>query len=120
MGLAVMRPGPCAKRRTIALVVLKDGSSYVGENSCLTAQEVCPRAPGEGYEKCRTVCHQFHHAEEAALIAARRDNPLCDFEGARMAVSHHYGCASCTALLAKHGITADFIAPVDSERTPNQ
>jgi hypothetical protein len=119
MGLAVI--GPCAKRRTIALLVLKDGVAFIGENLCNNAQRVCPRAPGEGYEKCKTVCGQEMHAEEAAILTAQiAGHSDEEIRGARMAVSHHYGCAACTALLDKHGITADFIAPADSERTPNQ
>jgi deoxycytidylate deaminase len=112
--------GPCAKRRTIALLVLPNGRSYVGENTCRNAQPVCPRAPGEGYEKCQTVCKQERHAEVDAIFQARRDSGDEALEGGRMAVSHHYGCLSCTGALDYHGITADFIAPVDSERTPTK
>lgn len=60
----------CAKTRVLAVVYARDGRSYSGTNDCRTPQVACPRLPGEGYEKCRTVCDQEGHAEVMALRAA--------------------------------------------------
>lgn len=59
----------CAKRTVLA--VIEDAEGRVlswGSNVCLSPQAKCPREPGEGYEKCQTVCRQVGHAEEVALM----------------------------------------------------
>lgn len=62
--------GPCAKKRVACTIVAADGQRYVGTNDCVTPQAACPRLPGDGYEKCVSVCHQPGHAEVMALAAA--------------------------------------------------
>jgi hypothetical protein len=62
--------GPCAKTQVKATILTDSGLRFTGENSCLTAQARCPRNPGEGYGKCKTVCNQPGHAEEIALEKA--------------------------------------------------
>lgn len=105
--------GSCAKRRTQAVITGSSGRVYVGENVCLNPQEVCPRQPGEGYDKCRTVCRQVGHGEELALLAAGEDA-----RGGHLRVAHHYLCSSCEELVARAGLASvQLLAPVDSERT---
>lgn len=91
--------GPCAKHRTQAVLVAENGQTFVGENVCLSPQAVCPRLPGEGYEKCKTVCKQLGHAEEHAIAAA---GPLAN--GATITVTHWYACDKCKALCEASGI----------------
>jgi len=62
--------GPCAKRRVVCRITAADGSIYTGENYCASPQKSCPRLPGEGYDKCKSICKQPAHAEEVALAFA--------------------------------------------------
>jgi deoxycytidylate deaminase len=113
--------GPCAKRRVVATLVTKDNEAYTAENLCANPQPVCPRLPGEGYEKCETVCGSLGHAEERAIQMAKRFKPIMStLEGSTVFVTHHYACKGCSALCESNGIAVVCTAPVDSERTPNQ
>jgi len=107
--------GPCAKRRTFATLVLSSGRQVSSENMCLNAQATCPRADGEGYDKCRSICQQIGHAEERAIKGALLRG--FDLQGAVCFVHHHYACPACEALAAEHGVRLVFTAPMDSERT---
>ena len=60
----------CAKKQVTCHIIGRDGLSFVGRNDCRNPQVVCPRLPGEGYEKCKTICDQIGHAEEVALMEA--------------------------------------------------
>jgi len=65
----------CAKKTVLA--VIEDDHGLVlswGSNDCLTPQPTCPREPGEGYEKCRDICHQIGHAEEMAIASLRPEH----------------------------------------------
>lgn len=62
--------GRCAKKHVTCILRGTDGMEYLGTNFCLNPQETCPREPGEGYEKCSTICEQVGHAEEVALSMA--------------------------------------------------
>lgn len=104
--------GPCAKRRTQGLLVGRSGAVYVAENVCLNPQPVCPRLPGEGYEKCKSVCQQVEHAEIQILRAAGDDA-----HGQELTVTHWYPCPRCEVACAAAGVTVKCIAPQDSERT---
>lgn len=76
----------CAKKRVVAVIADAEGKILgVGENTCNEPQEVCPRLPGEGYHKCKTVCLQPFHAEMDAIAKAA-------FAG------HDIRGASCTIL----------------------
>jgi hypothetical protein len=99
--------GPCAKTRVRCTVVGRDGSRFVGENICANPQAACPRAPGEDYAKCRTVCVQIGHAEVVAAIRAdyRAAGGVAYLEG------HTYACDSCKAALALVGVTDIRIEP---------
>ena len=96
--------GPCARRRVRCTIVGMDGRAVTGENWCENPQESCPRAEGEGYDKCHTVCQQAGHAEEVALDMARSiDLPL---KGALAVVAgHERVCEGCTRALKTAGVT---------------
>ena len=70
MTVTIQPRGPCAKRRVSCTIIDRGGRVFTGENDCANPQAVCPRAPGEGYEKCRSICQQAGHAEIMALEAA--------------------------------------------------
>jgi hypothetical protein len=62
--------GPCAKTQVRCTLVTPYGALFVGENACANPQPTCPRLPGEGYEKCKSICRQLGHAETVALQRA--------------------------------------------------
>jgi hypothetical protein len=107
--------GPCAKRRTQAVLHCPDGQVFAAENVCLNPQPVCPREPGEGYAKCKSVCQQVGHSEAMVVAMA---GPSA--KGARMFVSHWYACDACAAVSKAAGVAETiFTSPQDSERTHN-
>ena len=89
----------CAKAKVTALLIGRSGKWYDGENSCDAPQAVCPRLPGEGYEKCQSVCQQRSHAEVEAIAAAGSD--AC---GGIMLVNYHYCCDACTRACDAAGV----------------
>lgn len=91
--------GFCAKARVQALLTGRSGRVYAGENVCLNPQPVCPREEGEGYDKCKTVCQQLHHAEIQAVLAAGEDA-----WGGSIRVGYKYCCAECTRALDAAGV----------------
>jgi hypothetical protein len=92
----------CAKKRVLARIYAPDGRSFTGENVCHNPQTTCPRLPGEGYEKCATICDQPEHAEVAALRLAG--------DAARGATVRLWGithyCRQCQAALFAAGVVA--------------
>lgn len=95
--------GPCARRLVTCDLMTADGPTFVGSNDCENAQEVCPRAPGEGYEKCSTICQQGAHAEIKALNLAL-DNGY-DTRGAHAIIQgHYYICEPCGRALRDAGV----------------
>lgn len=60
----------CVKKHVTCVLVAENGSWIVGTNFCRNPQDVCPREPWEGYDKCSTICRQVGHAEEIALMDA--------------------------------------------------
>lgn len=92
--------GPCAKRRVICDIVTDDGETFTGENDCANPQPVCPREPGEGYEKCAAICGQAGHAEIEAIRKAG-----AKAAGAVAVLTGHYWiCEPCGAALRDAGI----------------
>lgn len=95
----------CAKRHVAAYIMQGVDIVASGSNRCRNPQPVCPRAPGEGYEKCRSICDQEGHAETMAIwSAAERGFDLnARDHGLRMVVYGHTRqcdmCASATASL---------------------
>lgn len=94
--------GPCAKQTVTCTLISLDGERFVGTNACMNPQAVCPREPGEGYEKCHSICAQLGHAEEQALHRAGSKA-----FGARAYVEGHtWCCQSCQIKLFEHGVEA--------------
>lgn len=92
--------GPCAKTTVRCTTVAPDGKQYVGENLCFSPQVRCPREPGEGYEKCTSICHQVGHAEAvAAYLAGDRATG-----GTAYVEGHTYACEPCKTALAAIGV----------------
>lgn len=94
----------CAKRRVACVII--DGVGNIlgtGTNGCANPQPVCPREPGEGYEKCESVCKQAGHAEimavEDALI---RGNDL-NYAKAHV-FGHDHVCEGCIEVLRSLGL----------------
>jgi len=96
----------CAKRVVFCELYNTEGDLVsVGSNSCAAPQDVCPREPGEGYEKCTTVCHQFGHAEEVALDISRGDRYGWEQLEKAIIYGHHRTCDECRKQLEEAGIT---------------
>jgi len=94
----------CAKKVvTCTLWNPETENTIVGTNWCRNPQVTCPRAPGEGYEKCKTICDQFGHAEETALYMLHHTNP--DATGYHATVGGiGWACRSCQEKLYAAGI----------------
>lgn len=92
--------GPCAKRRVICQITSVRGEIFTGENDCANPQTVCPRAPGEDYTKCRTICDQAGHAEIQALRLAGVEAR----EGYAELFGHYWICEPCGRALVEAGI----------------
>ncbi|MEX3764429.1 hypothetical protein [Paraburkholderia phenoliruptrix] len=108
--------GPCAKKRVLCTIVTPRGERFVGENVCASPQATCPRAPGENYDKCITICGQEGHAETVAL--ARAGDKA---RGAHAYVEGHtYACRDCQQQLFGAGVAALTIGapPVVRELEP--
>ena len=92
--------GPCAKAQVFCEIVTLGGSTFVGTNWCANPQSVCPRAPGEGYEKCKSICQQSGHAEIDALRLAgdKAKGATATLRG------HTYMCQSCQEALYAAGV----------------
>lgn len=101
-------PGPCAKRRVVCIIRARDGSVVAGANDCLEPQNACPRLPGEGYEKCETVCFQPGHAEVMAVREARRLG--VDLRGARATlIGINWICQHCRQITEAVGIERIYV-----------
>ena len=102
----MVRVGPCGKQRVVALILMRDGRSFTGENLTTNPQPTCPRTAGEGYRKCFSVCGQIGHAEYVAirqmLVAGYQSS---DVE--RIIVYGHTGpCRACGVLLDSLNLSA--------------
>jgi hypothetical protein len=94
--------GPCAKTIVRCTLVTPAGEHIIGENWCANPQPVCPRAPGEDYTKCTTICQQEGHAE---VVAVRIAGPKA--RGARAYLSGHtYACMACQHAMFGAGVVA--------------
>jgi len=90
----------CAKKRVQCVLIAKDGEVFIGENWCNNPQEVCPREPGEGYQKCKDICKQPAHAEvEAVQLAGSKAKGATAY-----LVNHHHYCRECQVALFDAGV----------------
>jgi deoxycytidylate deaminase len=69
---------------------------FPGWNGCRKPQKVCPRLPGEGYEKCHSICKQPWHAEECSIYYALKVG--VDPTGGHMAINHE-PCQQCQEIM---------------------
>ena len=92
--------GPCANATVRCTLITPSGERFVGENWCGNPQPACPRAPGEGYDKCKSICRQEGHAEAVAVrIAGEKARGAHAYlEG------HTYACMDCQHTLFGAGV----------------
>ena len=91
----------CAKKVvTCELRNASTGLTIYAQNDCGNPQEVCPRLPGEGYEKCISICDQKGHAEEQALKIAKGD--ASGYKATIYGIG--WACRSCQEKLYKAGV----------------
>ncbi len=93
--------GPCAKKHVVCIINNEAaGRMFHGTNECANPQTTCPRLPGEGYEKCKSICQQEGHAETQALKAAG------DYANGAYAIVHGqcWICRDCGKAMKKAGI----------------
>lgn len=95
---------PCYKREVCAVIVDKNGKIATGQNLIYNSTVTeCPRAKGEGYEKCKTVCLQLGHAETEAIKHAKLRK--MDLVGANIYLTgHHRICDNCKAACDAEGL----------------
>jgi len=105
--------GRCAKLHVKCTLVTPYGHAFVGTNYCENPQPVCPREPGEGYEKCKSICQQVGHAEEVALMEAGERA-----KGSRAYVEYHtHVCRNCQEVLFAAGVESFTIGPPKAYHT---
>lgn len=98
----------CAKKQVGCTILSADGRRmYHGTNDCANPQPVCPREPGEGYAKCKSICQQAGHAEEIALELAKEDA----VGGTAILYGHDHYCRSCQTQLFDAGVKSLTRAP---------
>ncbi len=92
--------GPCAKTTVKCTLITVDGEHIIGENWCVNPQKICPRTPGEGYKKCKSICQQEGHAEAVAVRLAgdKAKGATAYIEG------HTYACMDCQHALFGAGV----------------
>ena len=98
--------------RTIIAVIEYQGKICIGTNGIKNKPTECPRSGctiNQGYELCRTVCHQPYHAEESAIIDWLID---CGKHDATISV---YGakamCERCKALCEHYKLQVVKVTP---------
>jgi deoxycytidylate deaminase len=96
----------CAKQVVRAVLTGRSGKVYVGENLCGMPQTTCPRLPGEGYAKCKSICMQPRHAEIDALLRAGDDA-----EGGSIVVHYTRVCDDCMRALDAAGVAEVRVSP---------
>ena len=92
----------CAKVFVVAVLELPDGTAWHGTNNVINPQIECPREPGEGYEKCKTICQQPFHAEVDAITSAAAHGH--QVQGGTMKVYHKRVCEQCQDAMQRFGV----------------
>lgn len=95
--------GRCAKKIVTCTLVTLTGGTFIGRNDCWSPQAACPRAHGEGYEKCKSICDQPGHAEEMAIRAAKLAGADLKRSTAYLEGISHY-CKECQVMLFEVGV----------------
>ena len=94
--------GICKKQTCIAIIV-KDGRFWIGSNWVENEQLQCPRKDlpsGVGYEMCKNICNQPHHAEVDACINAGENAK----DATLYLIGHTYCCDNCKKVMEEYGI----------------
>lgn len=94
--------GPCAKRQIECVITSLDGQRFTGRNDCANPQAICPRAPGEDYAKCRSICDQAGHAEIEAIKGAEAST----VGASAVLYGHYWMCEPCGRALREAGVRA--------------
>jgi len=110
----------CRRRPVAAVLVTPDGRIVIGRNNIANPQPVCPRDAskcerGEGWQLCREICGQRHHAEVDALEQAGEEAR----GGTVYLVGHEVACPDCAAALDKAEVVLVIHNPVYAEATLN-
>ena len=100
---------PCYKREVCAIIVTQQGEISVGENLIYNDEVTeCPRAKGEGYEKCTSICAQKGHAETEAIRKAKDSG--YDLEGGNLyLMGHHRICGPCKEACDNAGLIVNIV-----------
>lgn len=99
--------GPCAKQTVTCTLIAKNGKRFTAINACNNPQTTCPRLPGEGYEKCKTICDQQGHAEIQAMKLAG----LSVIGSHAYIEGHTWACQACQEAMTAAGVAAFTIGP---------
>jgi hypothetical protein len=100
--------GPCAKRQVVCTITARDGQQFIGRNDCRRPQPNCPREPGEGYDKCGTVCQQIAHAEVVAVRLAENEG-VCLHGAHAVLTGIDWICQHCRSVTAQAGIARIYV-----------
>ena len=111
----------CMKKSVSAVLMLKNGSTYVGQNLKAIPTRSCPRKdslPGTDYHLCQNICGTIGHAEDVAIKMALLDHSKRELNGSKMWIfGNHHQCDNCKELCRTHGIQVVAIISNDSQPT---
>ena len=97
----------CADKSVTACIKTESGVMYWGMNLQRVAVDFCPRAVGDGYELCQSICKQVSHAEIAAIKKWREAGAVLP------AVIYVSGankiCSDCMAAIVEVGLTLELL-----------
>ena len=109
---------PCRDKTIVAVLTHKPtGQKFYGTNGIKRDVDYCSRNESnhrmnEGYDKCRNICRQEHHAEIVALLSAVRHVPNISLNQCVIDVYGTYQvCNNCQLLLDKHGVHIKGVYP---------
>lgn len=115
-GCTVSNNKPCLKRSVYAMVLCKDGKEVFGSNWIANEVISCPRAElptGQGYNLCREVCGQQHHAETDAIARCVAADVIT-LDAKMYITGHDYCCDNCLAAIKSSGI--GYVKCLDSNK----
>ena len=109
---------PCRDKTIVAVLTHEPtGQKFYGTNGINRDVGHCPRNESnhrmnEGYDKCRIICWQKHHAEIAALLSAMRHAPNLPLNQCVIDVyGTHRVCDNCQMVLNEHGVYIKGVYP---------
>ena len=109
---------PCRDKTIVAVLTHKPtGQKFYGTNGIKRDVGYCPRNESNhrmnnGYDKCRKICRQEHHAEIAALLSVVHHVPNPPLHQFVIDVYGTYqACRNCQMVLDKHGVYINGVYP---------